>query len=188
MEVPPSRELATRLARIGAGVEGWRAGPDSRGGLDAHDPSGQPIPTGSSRALAVLRRFVDEGGARRGGYVRLVTDAPALAAPDQAVVAAFERIDAVVADPMREIVTGRVDPDRAIADHVFAHRLLARAGTLVLVPAGPLLVAPDLATGIPSDPATRSGRALALQLLAVALARRDGLPAGAIVVSALPNG
>jgi len=27
-------------------------------------------------------------------------------------------------------------PDRAIADHVFAHRLLARAGTQVLVPAG----------------------------------------------------
>jgi hypothetical protein len=103
------------------------------------------------------------------------------------VVAAFERIDVVVAEPMREILTGRVDPDRAIADHVFAHRVLARAGTRVLVPAGPLVVAPDLATGIPSDPATRSGRALALQLLAAALARRDGLPATAITVSALPD-
>ena len=30
---------------------------------------------------------------------------------------------------------------------------------------------------MPSDPATRAGRALAMQLLAVALARRDGLPA-----------
>ena len=176
VDVPPSRELAERTARTGAPVERWRASARRRaGGLDTFDPSGQPIPTGAQRALAVLRRFVDEAGARRRGYVRIMTDAPALAAPDQAVVAAFERIDIVIADPMREIVAGRVDPDRAIADHVFAHRLLARAGTQVLVPAGPLIVAGDLAKGVPSDPATRAGRALALQLLAVALARRDGL-------------
>ena len=187
VDVPPSRELADRLRRLGATVEAWQAAPSSRGGLDAVDPSGQPIPTGSQRALTVLRRFVDEAGARRRGYVRLATDAPALAAPDQAVVAAFERIDVVIADPMREIVTGRVEPDRAIADHVFAHRVLGRAGTRILVPAGPLVVAPDLATGVPSDPATRSGRALALQLLAVALARRDGLPVGSISVGALPD-
>ena len=55
------------------------------------------------------------------------------------------------------------------------------------MPAGPLLVAPDLASGVPSDPATRAGRALALQLLAVALARRDGLPPDAVVVGALPD-
>jgi hypothetical protein len=116
-----------------------------------------------------------------------MTDAPALAAPDQAVVAAFERIDIVVADPMREIIAGRVDPDRALADHVFAHRLLARAGTTVLVPAGPLLVARDLASGVPSSAATRAGRALALQLLGVALARRDGLPASSIAVGAFPE-
>ena len=135
----------------------------------------------------MLRRFVDEAGARRRGYVRLMTDQQPLAAPDQAVVAAFERIDLVVADPIREVITGRVDPDRAIADHVFAHRLLARAGTRILVPAGPLVVAPDLARGLPSDAATRSGRALAMQLLAVALARRDGIPAGSIAVSAVPD-
>jgi hypothetical protein len=187
VDVPPSRELADRMARLGAPVESWRASDSSRGGLDTFDPAGAPIPTGSQRALAVLRRFVDEAGARRRGYVRLVTEAPALAAPDQAVVAGFERVDLVVADPMREIVAGRVDPDRALADHVFAHRLLARAGTRVIVPAGPLLVAPDLATGMPSGPATRSGRALALQLLAVALARRDGLAPDGIVVGALPD-
>ena len=187
VDVPPNRELSDRGTRLGAQVEPWRAGPASRGGLSAFDPVGLPTPTGSQRALAVLRRFADEAGARRRGYVRLVTDAPALAAPDQAVVAAFERIDIVVADPMREIVTGRVDPDRAIADHVFAHRLLARAGTRVLIPAGPLVVAPDLATGVPSDAATRSGRALALQLVAIALARRDGVPAALISVGALPD-
>ena len=136
VEVPPTRELAESMARLGSSVASWRAAPSSRGGLDAPDPHGQPVPTGSQRALGVLRRFVDEAGARQRGYVRILTDAQALAAPDQAVVAAFERIDAVVADPMREIVTGRVDPDRAFADHVFAHRLLARAGTRVLVPAG----------------------------------------------------
>ena len=187
VDVPPSRELAERMARIGGTLEAWRPSATSRGGLDAFDPSGSPIPTGSQRAISVLRRFVDEAGARRRAYVRLATDAPSLAAPDQAVVAAFERIDVVVADPMREIVTGRIDPDRALADHVFAHRLLARAGTRVLLPAGPLLVIPDLALGVPSDPATRSGRALALQLLAIALARRDGLPDEAIIVGALPD-
>ena len=160
------RRQARRLARR-AVVAGRprRAGP----ARPAH-------PDGAQRALSVLRRFVDEAGARRRGYVRLMTEAPALAAPDQAVVAAFERIDVVIADPIREIIARRVDPDRALADHVFAHRLLARAGTRVLVPAGPLLVAPDLARGVPSDPATRAGRALAMQLLAVALARRGGLP------------
>ena len=185
--VPPSRELTEGMARLGRSVEEWRAEPSSRGGLDASDTHGAPVPTGSQRALAVLRRFADEAGARRRGYVRILTDSQPLAAPDQAVVAAFERIDGVIADPMLEIVTGRVHPDRAIADHVFAHRLLCRAGTRILVPAGPLLVAPDLATGVPSDAPTRSGRALALQLLAVALARRDGLPAGSVCVGVLPD-
>jgi hypothetical protein len=187
VDVPPGRELAEQMARVGATLEQWHAAPSSRGGLDAHDPSGQPIPTGSQRALSVLRRAVDEAGARRRGYVRLVTDTAALAAPDQAVVAAFERIDGVVADPIREIVAGRVDPDRALADHAFAHRILLRAGTRVLIPAGPLLVAPDLARGVPSGPATRCGRALALQLLAVSLAVRDGLDPGSICAGALPD-
>jgi hypothetical protein len=175
------------MARAGSSVASWQAGPASRGGLEAFDPSGKPIPTGSQRALAVLRRYLDEAGARRRAYVRLATDAPALAAPDQAVVAAFERVDVVVADPMREILAGRVDPDRAIADHSFAHRLLARSGTRVVVPAGPLVVGPDFASGMPSDPATRCGRALALQLLAVALARRHGLSDASIALGALPD-
>jgi hypothetical protein len=187
VDVPPSRELAEHLARVGTPVEGWRAAPSSRGGLEGFDPAGPPIPSGAQRALAVLRRFVDEAGARHGGYVRLMTDAPPLAAPDQAVVAAFERIDLVVADPMREIVAGRVDPARALADHAFANRLLALAGTRVVVPAGPLLVTRDLVSGVPSDPAMRSGRSLALQLVAVAVARHGGLPAESIVVGALPE-
>jgi hypothetical protein len=102
-------------------------------------------------------------------------------------VAAFERIDMVVADPISEVISGRVDPDRALADHVFAYRLLCRAGTRVLVPSGPLVVAPDLELGVPSDPATRAGRALALQLLAVALAQREGLPPESIAVGAFPD-
>jgi beta-lysine 5,6-aminomutase alpha subunit len=187
VEVPPSRELAELLGRAGHTVNRWRAGPTSRGGLAAHEPHAQPIPTGAQRALSVLRRFVDETGARRRGYVRLMTDARPLAAPDQAVVAAFERIDMVVADPIREVITGRVDPDRALADHVFAYRLLCRAGARVLVPAGPLLVAPDLERGMPSDPATRTGRALAMQLLAVALAQREGIPPESIAVGAFPD-
>jgi hypothetical protein len=187
VEIPPSRELAEQMARTGEPLEGWHPSPASRGGLEAFDPSGPPTPTGSQRAIAVLRAFLDDAGARRGGYVRLATDAPALAAPEQAVVAGFERVDLVIADPICEIVDGHVDPDRALADHAFAHRLLVRAGTRVLVPAGPLLVAGDLAAGVPSDPATLAGRALALQLLAVALALGDGLPRESVIVGALPE-
>jgi D-Lysine 5,6-aminomutase TIM-barrel domain of alpha subunit len=187
VSVPPARELLEGQERIGVPVETWRAAPSSRGGLDAHDPDGKPVPTGAQRALNVLRRHVDEAGARRRAYVRLITEAQPLAAPEQAVVAAFERIDAVIADPLREIVTGRVHPDRALADHVFAHRLLCRAGVRVLVPAGPLVVAPDMASGIPSDPATRSGRSLALQLLAIELAVLDGLAPADVSAGALPD-
>ncbi len=186
VQVPPSRELTSLSARAGSPVEAWLPAPTSRGGLAAFDPADAPTPTGSRRALSVLRSALDDAGARNGRYVRLITESPALAAPDQAVVAAFERIDLVVADPLREIVGGRVDPDRAIADHAFAHRLLARGGTRVLVPAAALVVGADLAAGVPSDPATRSGRALALQLLAVQLALADGLPVDGVVVGALP--
>ncbi len=186
VQVPPSRELADLSARAGAPVEPWRPAPSSRGGLAVFDPAGPPTPTGSQRALAVLRAALDDAGARNGRYIRLVTESPALAAPDQAVIAAFERIDIVVADPLREIVTGRVDPDRAIADHGFAHRLLARGGTRIVVPASSLVVASDLASGVPSDAVTRSGRALALQLLAVRLALADGLLHDSVLVGALP--
>jgi hypothetical protein len=111
---------------------------------------------------------------------------PALGAPEGAVVAAFERIDLVASDAMAEIVSDGVEPDRALADHAFAHRLARQAGTAIIVGSGPLVVAPDLSAGQPSDAATRSGRALALQLIGVALARGDGLPPGQIVIGALP--
>jgi hypothetical protein len=84
-------------------------------------------------------------------------------------------------------VTGRVHPDRALADHVFAHRLLCRAGVRALVPAGPLVVAPDMASGIPSDSATRSGRSLALQLLGIELAVLDGMAPEDVCAGALPD-
>ena len=99
--------------------------------------------------------------------------------PEGAVVAAFERVDMVEADPMAEIVGGGVDPDRSLADHAFAARFHRRADTMVSIGAGPLVVAPDLASGVPADVVTRSGRALALQLLGVALARADGIAVGA---------
>ncbi len=186
VDIPPGRELTQRMARLGSPVQRWHAAPSSRGGLDAPDPAVQPIPSGAQRALAVLRRFIDEAGARGHGYVRLMTDTPALAAPDQAVVAAFERVDLMVGDPMGEIITGRVDPDRALADHAFAQRLLARAGTRAVIPTGPLVVAQDLEAGMPSDAATRAGRALVLQLLAVSIAVRGGLVHGDVVVDAVP--
>ena len=133
-----------------------------------------------------LRRVADGVAAERRGYVRLATVIPPLGVPEGAVVAAFERIDLIESDPMAEIVADGVEPDRALADHAFAHRLHRRADTLMSIGPGPLVVAPDLASGVPSDPATRAGRALALQLIGVALARADGLAAEQIVVGAFP--
>ena len=146
----------------------------------------ESTPAGSQRGVAALRALVDEMAAERGRYIRLATVAPPLSEPESAVVAAFERVDLVQADPIAEIVGVGVDPDRALADHAFVHRLLARAGIPVLIGPGPLVVAPDLATGRPSDPATRAGRALALQLLGVAVARASGLADASIIVGAMP--
>ena len=205
VEVPIGRELADRLHDAGLDVPEWhprerppfRPGRAASGGgartgaapgTDADDLAlTEPAPSGSQRALARLRRVADGVAAERRGYVRLGMAIPPLGVPEGAVVAAFERVDLVEADPVAEIVAGGVDPDRALADHAFARRLHRRADTLVSIGPGPLVVAPDLASGVPSEVATRSGRALALQLVGVALARADGIPAQRIVVGAYPG-
>lgn len=180
VEVPAGRELADRLQEAGVEVAPWHA--RSSGGPGEPDPA----PAGSQRGLAEVRLAIDEAAAERRGYARLATAALPLAGPEQAVVAAFERVDIVDGDPVAEVVDGNVDPDRALADHAFAHRMIARSGSVVVLGAGPLVVAPDLARGAPSGPATLAGRALALQLLGAALARRGGIPAGRILVGAIP--
>jgi hypothetical protein len=181
IEVPIGRELADKLTDAGLDVPRWQPRESGIG----FDPT-ESIPTGSQRAITRLRRAIDRAAARRRAYVRLATAAPALGAPEGAVVAAFERIDLLTSDAMAEIVSNAVEPDRALADHAFAHRLARRAGTMILVGPGPLVVAPDLSSGVPSDPATRAGRALALQLLGVTMARGDGLAPDQIIISALP--
>jgi hypothetical protein len=184
IEVPIGRELAARLSAAGREVPEWhpREGARAAPGRELADPA----PIGSQRALAGLRLAVDRAAAERGSYVRMATVVPALGAPEGAVVAGFEWIDFIASDAIEEIVADGVEPDRALADHAFAHRLASRAGTSIVVGPGPLVVAPDLTAGQPSDPATRAGRTLALQLVGVALARRDGLPVEQIVIGALP--
>jgi hypothetical protein len=181
IQVPIGRELAERLRDAGLDAPVWEPGEDLSVSADV-----ELVPTGSQRALAILRRNLDELAAERRHYVRVAVIPPPLGAPESAVVAAFERLDIVQSDPLAEIVGGRVAPDRALADHAFAHGLLARAGIIVALSAGPLVVAPDLARGVPSDPATRAGRALAIQLLSAALARGNGLPPEQLLVGALP--
>jgi hypothetical protein len=181
IQVPIGRELAERLRDAGLDAPVWEPGEDMSVPADV-----ELMPTGSQRALAILRRNLDELAAERRHYVRVAVMPPPLGAPESAVVAAFERLDIVQSDPLAEIVGGRVAPDRALADHAFAHGLLARAGIIVALSAGPLVVAPDLARGVPSDPATRAGRALAIQLLSAALARGNGLPPEQLLVGALP--
>jgi hypothetical protein len=185
VEIPIGRELADRMQSAGVEPPEWRPG-DGTGSRRGRDIEEDPAPSGSQRALARLRRAADGVSAQRRGYVRLGTAIPPLGVPEGAVVAAFERVDLVEADPVAEIVVGGVDPDRSLADHAFARRLHRRADTFVSIGPGPLVVAPDLVSGVPSDPATRSGRALALQLLGVALARADGIAAERIVVGAYP--
>jgi hypothetical protein len=185
VEVPIGRELADRMESAGVAAPVWRPG-DRTGARRREDIDEDPAPSGSQRALARLRRAADGVAAQRRGYVRLGTAIPPLGVPEGAVVAAFERVDLVEADPVAEIVVGGVDPDRSLADHAFARRFHKRADTFISIGPGPLVVAPDLASGVPSDPATRSGRALALQLLGVSLARADGIAAERIVVGAYP--
>ena len=184
IEVPIGRELADRMIDAGLVVQSWQ--PRDGGPRATEADLSEAAPTGSQRALTHLRRVADRAAARRRAYVRLATVVPALGAPEGAVVAAFERIDLIASDAMAEIVANAVEPDRALADHAFAHRFTRRAGTSILVGSGPLVVAPDLTAGVPSDPATRAGRALALQLLGLMLARGDGLATDQIIVGALP--
>jgi len=182
VEVPIGRELTERLRDAGMDAPVWRGRAS-----DLRTEGLEHAPTGSQRALTALRGQLDEIAAQRRNYVRLAAVPPALGAPESAVVAAFERVDVADSDPMAEIIAGRVAPDRALADHAFAHSLLARAGVVVSLSAGPLVVAPDLARGVPSDPATRAGRALAIQALSVAIARGNGVPDDLLLVGAVPG-
>jgi D-Lysine 5,6-aminomutase TIM-barrel domain of alpha subunit len=184
IEVPIGRELSERLRKAGRDAPVWQP----RGGIPQSDPGIlEEAPSGSQRALGSLRRDLDEAAAQRRGYVRLGIVPPPLGTPESAIVAGFERIDMAVSDPLSEIVDGHVAPDRALADHAFGQALLARAGVVVVLGAGPLVVGPDLARGMPSNPSSRAGRALALQLVAVAIARGNGVPDDQILVGGLTS-
>jgi hypothetical protein len=168
VRVPRGREL---VAGLGDGLE-ERLPAD----LD-------PPPAGSQRGLASLRAALDELAAERGSSLILATVTEGLAAPEQAVVAAFERIDVVFADPFDELALG-VEPDRAFADLGAAYRLLARSGTTVAVGPGPLLVGPELRRGESVGIDVRVGRSIAAQAVAVAWAAASGIDAERIVVQA----
>jgi beta-lysine 5,6-aminomutase alpha subunit len=198
VRVPASWEFAEARRQAGLETPGLfeletpkRGREASRGGrrrkAQVALPVAEQVPAGSQRGLASLRKAADDAAAQRGCYASLMTVTSAFAAPEQAVVAAFERIDYVAADPIREIVEDNVDPDRALADHAFAHRLQARAGCRVVIGPGPLVLGADVASGIPSDSATRAGRALALQALGLELALADGLPADRLLLGAVPD-
>jgi hypothetical protein len=195
LETPGIFEVEGRRGKGGRGSDGrGSVGPaaDQRRGVRGRLALPQRferdlVPAGSQRGLTALRKAADEAAAERGCYASLMTVTSAFAAPEQAVVAAFERIDFVEADPIREIVEDNVDPERALADHAFAHRLHARAGCRVVMGSGPLALGADVASGIPSDATTRAGRALALQALGVELALADGLAADRLLLGAVPD-
>ncbi|HET7029005.1 MAG TPA: lysine 5,6-aminomutase subunit alpha, partial [Candidatus Limnocylindrales bacterium] len=182
VEVPIGRELSERLQRAGREAPIWQP----RDGAPVADPADVEVaPSGSQRALASIRLDLDQAAAQRRAYVRLGIVPPALGIPESAVVAGFERIDVARSDPLAEIVDGHVAPDRALVDHAFGQAILARAGVAISIGPGPLVVGPDIARGVPSSPSSRAGRALALQLVAVAIARRNGVPDDQILAGAL---
>src|SRR3989442_1239195 len=96
IQVPIGRELVERLRDAGLHAPVWEPGDESSAGLEA---DGELMPTGSQRALRILRRNLDELAAERRHYVRVAAVPPPLGAPESAVVAAFERLDIVQSDP-----------------------------------------------------------------------------------------
>jgi len=144
-----------------------------------------PAPAGSQRGLTSLRAYLDEIAARENRYIRLATHRSGLAAPEHAVVAGFERVDAVFSDPMDAVFGLGVDARRAFADHAFAQRLLARAGATLVLGGGPF-VAPELARGADVEPSTIAGRALAMQAISLAFAIENGLHPQRVVLGAVP--
>jgi beta-lysine 5,6-aminomutase alpha subunit len=180
--VPASRELAD-LVPDPTGIAISEA--EARAAREAR-LAGEPAPAGSQRALSAIRAVVDEAAAERRAYARILAVPPALGAPEAAVVASVERLDIVEADPMAEMADGGVDPARALADHAFLRRVLRRAGCTLVLDAGPLVVGPDFAAGMPASAAVHAGRALALQALSVELARGDGLADTSLLLGSLP--
>ena len=175
VEVPIGRELADRLTDAGVDVPRWQpreaaARPDSI-------RSSPPRPGASGRSPACVARSTvpPRGGARMSASRPRRRRSARPRAPSSP-----RSSGSTCSRPMRwpRSSANAVEPDRALADHAFAHRLARRAGTTIIIGPGPLVVAPDLSSGVPSDPATRAGRALALQLLGVTLARGDGAAAG----------
>ena len=172
VRVPRDAELR-RGPREASGEGDWPVGPAA------------PPPAGSQRGLSLLRAALDEAATRSGRYPRLATSWLGLAAPEQAIVAGFERVDVIFSDPLEAIFGLGVDPDRAFADHAFAQALLARAGCHLFLGPGPL-VAPEGGLGADLDPATRAGRALAVQAVGLGFALDNGVPADRISLGAVP--
>lgn len=171
VRVPRDGELRDDLGAVATEDE-WPVGPEA------------PPPAGSQRGLAVVRAALDEAGAAAGRYPGLAIRRVGLAAPELALVAGFERVDAVFTDPMEAIAQVGVDPDRALADHALAQALLARSGARLVLPAGP--VAEPTTWAAPAQVAAASGRALALQALSRAFALRNGFPADRLDLDACP--
>jgi beta-lysine 5,6-aminomutase alpha subunit len=182
IDVPASRELAD-LVPDPTGISLSEA--EALAAREAR-LAGEPAPAGSQRALATIRAVVDEAAAERRAYARILAVPRALGAPEAAVVTSVERLDIVESDPIAEMVEWGVDPARALADHAFLRRMLRRAGGILVVDAGPLVVAPDFAAGMPAAATIHVGRALALQALSVELARADGLEDGTLLLGTLP--
>ena len=143
----------------------------------------EPPPAGSQRGLARVRAALDEMGAEHGHYVYLGTATDPLAAPEQALVAAFERVDLVFADPLDEVAAS-VAVERALADHAAAHDLLRRSGATLVLSAGPLLAGPELRRGEDVAAHTRIARSIAAQAASAAWAEASELPADRVLLQA----
>lgn len=193
---PPGWELRQLARTAGGGGDATAPTGRSIGGAFGGSPRSEPVPAGSRRGLAALRRHLDELAAGAGRYLRLAVRAPALATAETAATVGLERLDLLVVNPLGEVSEG-IDPRRVLTDLRAAARLVALGGGGLVIAAGPIWTSPAGPGGRAedglapdregsSDPTEDVGRRLALHLALVGLATAAGLRAEGILVEVPP--
>ena len=81
--------------------------------------------------FALMRRALDEEGARAGRYVRLCNYASGLCMPEIACLGAFERLDMMLNDALYGILFRDINMQRTLCDQRVARRLSALAGHII---------------------------------------------------------
>jgi beta-lysine 5,6-aminomutase alpha subunit len=79
----------------------------------------------------IMRKALDEVGAKFGRYIKLVNYASGLCMPEIAAMAAMERLDVLLNDSMYGIIFRDINMQRTFVDQYFSRRLNAFAGIII---------------------------------------------------------